>query len=1150
MDFQSMLDSFTSSFKMSYVFLGLDVLIILSIVISFLIGLSKGLPKAMNNFIITCCATILFLVLLTPVSKLILGISLPSGVYQTLIDNLNIASEYIVEGTSIKSLISSFLNSTISSSGGTLGENSLELISSFSIVVVKLVLYLLAFILIPLTKLFIRIIFSIIRAILGIKLKELPKLRLFGGIVNACKYVFFFTVFFLPLFGLMSFTTRLANDLVSAQSSLEESSSQDDEQLQQSLELLNEFSDAYSTSLTKKVALNSLSLVFKTKSGLSLEERYLSEILSADTEYGKVSLLNEYASISKVLPVALRLYSSGVFDDSSNTSSVEPLSPYVLLSSEEPSKEASRVIDFNTFTDSEIEAIGSIFKDSVLLRVAIPIGLDIALSNSNELDEQTKDILTKLNSVNFDNELTVIGEMLEGFKDYKNFQLNLNDDPVNLLNNNNLINYAQYLCEKVFDLQIVTDVLLPFGIEKLDSKLKTDEKYQELDIDLSSFKTVDWKLEGKSIVGFVFIAYNQYNGFMNDIDAKINTIDFSEYKSAIINNEMLPTRIRTIFTELNKITILKDSLIPIGTKILSNKLKESKDAAKYIEEIDALSKADFSDAIVQIGEFLAITLENVQKLKIDFNESVDFEALLKNDELPKALDNVITSLLDIDVLSESLLPLVMNVLVSKLEVQESIQDFNFNFDKLRETTWKDEVLQIKNILVEVAKAYDTLNFNKDEWKNILSHEKLSTSVKSIMDQVVKSKLIKEEIIPCLANKLNAVIDEKGDSLPIDAQLLKEICSKDSILILLQDDLETVILVLQNLNSLGVFEGESELDYSNPTTQEALIDVVEAFFTLNAIDGKQKLVIDSIFNTLSLNSFFEDLGLTYDLDLVTDWDNEIAQIIKIFRGVFVITTDTSSFDEINLLSISDPSKREAIGSILSAISDCEMFGDSEFDLIESLTADLDPDYQVVFTAQDKIDIKANTWEKEVDVIFTILDRAESVENVDKIVDLNADDVYDFMLTASEGVIASKILGTLLKSVLAESVEFDLTSRDSMRDNALAVKNAIVLSQVMAAPEDLDYSNPEDVSLVVDAIEGLIETTDTALVNEMINVLMPDENFELDKEQITQAANVVEMVLNQSSQEEEFSLDDLSEEQKQMVENSEFAKAILDYLFPTN
>lgn len=162
----------------------------------------------------------------------------------------------------------------------------------------------------------------------------------------------------------------------------------------------------------------------------------------------------------------------------------------------------------------------------------------------------------------------------------------------------------------------------------------------------------------------------------------------------------------------------------------------------------------------------------------------------------------------------------------------------------------------------------------------------------------------------------------------------------------------------------------------------------------------------------------------------------------------------------------------------------------------------------------------------------------------------------MLKASEGVIASKILGTALNTALGDKVTFDLRTRENMANCAEMVYSAIKLAKTVNRASSIDLSDTNEINSLVESIAGLSKSDETVeLANQLIsNVLSLDESLELTKEDIQDASSKVKDVCKkyqESSDKENFNLEkykeSLSEEDKKDFEGSKLAELILNIFF---
>ena len=157
----------------------------------------------------------------------------------------------------------------------------------------------------------------------------------------------------------------------------------------------------------------------------------------------------------------------------------------------------------------------------------------------------------------------------------------------------------------------------------------------------------------------------------------------------------------------------------------------------------------------------------------------------------------------------------------------------------------------------------------------------------------------------------------------------------------------------------------------------------------------------------------------------------------------------------------------------------------------------------------------------------------------------------MIYSSESVITTKVLGTVLNNIFVGVVNQDFTDLSVMKSSSDVVYNAIVVASLVQ-DDTLDLNNTEVTDTLVSSIKNIANSEENIeLSNQIINDIIGNETpIEYTSTDISDAADVVgsniETYQNTTDQ-DNFSLDDLSEEDLEKLESSALAKTILEKLF---
>ena len=1077
---------------MNYFFI-IDIVLLVILTISLLAGLIRGFKKSLRRFVALLIPTICLFIFLGPITNKVMK----TKVDLAKIDNIVrfIPDEYTEEPYSINDAVSIIVADNIYPDSEELQKDSkmAELISSASSMIIKVVVYFVGLFFVWIASLILRLLFRIIFK------KANRKGKLIGLGFGALQFTLIFILYLLPLFGVVSFASSVLHEV-------------DKYYEDESIKEVIEYADLYENTITKKYFLNTATKIFCKDKSVSCDAQFVMGGLSFKVDGEKVVLLDEYLEIKDAIPSAMKII------DLVNS-----------LDGEE------KIIKLSNLSDDDIENISSVIKNTKLVRVAIPAALEYAVYSSNDSENDYSDLINKLNQLDWDKELNAIADLINVLKNHNDLEINISSFDY-ALKSAGLIDLATDLVNGALQMNIVTEVAIPFGINILEEEFSKGE-FAEYQIDFTAIKNINWKTDGS---GFVTTLTNIYKEYLR-VD-----INFSDIKVAL-NDAKLPDFVTYVFDEIDKSVIITDTLLPTVMQVLIANLEQDEDIIDLGIDFEELKKVNWKENLKPIKNLLHDLIESYQVLEID---PEDFKAVLKNNKLQIELDKAITNILDCDVFANYLLPIVMNVLIENLETNESLASFNFDFVAIKNTNWKTELTYFKDVFVEFLNAYQGLDFNKDDWMAILDSENLSTYITNIYNETKESSLVSEHILPKLPNKLHELIDGVDSSL--DVSFLKELITEDSIDTLLTDDLDKLIVLFKEIKALGLLDGV-ELNYTDATTQDSLIKVIKEIFDLSVVNGKESTIFKSIITMINIEPVLEQYDITLDYENVENWDNEVDYICTIFKNAMTLTGGLEGFDLTTLLTkISTEEEKNKIAEIVEAVGNSDLFGDSIYTIIDSVSKEIDSTIEINFTNEEKNTIEnVNGWKFEA---LHILELVEKIDHIDFGVDyehLNADEMKEIMVYCSESVVSTKLFGSILNNVFSGVINHDFTNQETMKNDADVIYNAIKVASIIQN-DTIDLTDTTVTDELIESIESIATSEENLeLTNQLINDIVGNEtHVDYTKEDITEAAEVVESIINQyqaSDDQDNFDLDNLSEEDKEMIENSEIAKAILDALF---
>lgn len=1080
-------------------FLVLDVLVLIVLAVCLLGGLIRGFKKSLRKLIALAIPTICLFIFLGPITNAVMEKEVDLGKINNIVDI--IPEEYTEETYSINGALTMVVSNYIYPDDASLQEESevKELASAISTMVIKIVVYFLCLFLVWIASL---IIGLILRIFFG---KEKRGAKLLGLTLGAANFAIAFVLLLLPLFGTLSLTSSILHDVASYQPENQEEGLP--------LDQLIYYADLYEETITKKYILNTATKVLCTNKSLSCDAQFVAGGLSFEVHGEKVKLLDEYLSIKDAIPSIIKVVN--VVNE---------------LNSEEV-----KIVKLSNITDDDIENISSILKDSKLIRVIIPAILEYSVYSMRNDENGYGDILKKLNDLDWNEELNSIAAIIDVLKDHNELEINVGEIDY-IIKSEGVINLVEDLLNGTLKVKLITEVLIPLGIDMLEEQF-TSGDFKDYNIDFSNIKTINWATSGTE---FVSTALNIYREYLN-VD-----IDFTDFKVSL-NDEKLPDFVSYTFDEIEKSTIFTDNLLPILMQVLLANLEKNESLSNLDINFDELKEVNWKNNLDQIKVLVHDLIISYQTLDINPD---DYKDVLKNNKLQTELSKAITNILDCEVFADYILPIVMNVLVEKLEANESLSSFGFDFAQIKNTNWKTEISSIKDILIEFLDAYQGLDFNKDEWTKILDNENLATYIKDIFEASKSSSVISNHIIPKLPNKLHELIDKMDSS--IDVSFLKELITEESINQLLTNDVEKLIDLFKEIKTLGLLD-KQELNFNDPTAQDNLIKVIKKVFDLSVVEGKEETIFKSIIGIINIEETLAEYSITLNYENVSNWDTEVDYMCTIFKNAMSLTGGLDNLDFSSLLtSVRTLEEKTKIAEIVAAIGYSDVFGDSIYTILDTVSTNIDPNCDIELTNEEKHLIEeVNGWNFEAMHLLTLVEKIENVDLDKQYEDLDADSVKELMIYSSESVITTKVLGTVLNNIFVGVVNQDFTDQSVMKSSSDVVYNAIVVASLVQ-DNTLDLNNTEVTDTLVSSIKNIANSEENIeLSNQIINDIIGNETpIEYTSTDISDAADVVGSIIEtyqNTADQDNFSLDDLSEEDLEKLESSALAKTILEKLF---
>lgn len=1111
---------------------------------------------------------------------------------------INTPIEINNEILSINSSLSEFVQNLvvksmfISDADALVGTGIDIIVDEVLILVVSIVLFiivsLLTFIFIsPLARLICRIFIPFCKKSKNPDENPNKSFKILGAITAGISYIVVFVLLFLPVYGIAETAQVVVNEVSAYEKTLEETK------------------DVVNESLDGSYILKLTSSVGKNKNGkFGIAAKTFGARITIKTEYGKFNIIEELDNLGEYIPRALELmyefFSYKNINDKLEVltdNDIEFLTEYLsnsgivkigypicinilstrdvkifekldinweevknidiqkdILSLEESLKKVlicAKSIDFNNV---EVE---SLLYNDVLLENLDEI-VDVAF-NLNITDKfLNKILIVYLDDILEENKLT----HLVGLIDNNYLKENLvNDfltivDVYKILDKEGIIDYfASTDEEKTLEITEEMTVSLEIAIEKIfnlkillnhEKKLvQTAFMFTEFDSELLNDmleENIDWHQELESVGDIVIDALKLI------IVAKLDTGDFE----ALLTEDEVVNILTTIIDKAFLMQLADKYFVPLIIEYIDDFLTDNDYAdLTGIITVDYL-KNDFTNDFNILSKNYKLILEtNILK----YFENKEENPIEFTEEIKIKLDTAIKGILSMKLVSGNekvFMTQILSFLPEDIVLdKEALLNENYN--------WSNELSIMADVLVEALEFIITTNFDSNNLNSLLENDKVKEKLPSLVDKVFTMESSEKYLAPILIDYLNKMCEgtsfEKFTSY-VDAAYLKNYFAADI------EDIFDVYKMTKELQLTEHFDKENEykMDMRDPLVEEKFHQMLSIVLELNVINGHEEDFIKTIVEMTDTEELLRVDEINFS---GIDWEIESPKVAK-------VVTEFVKIDALEMLLLDDYLEEENFeeishqyGETFDAMIDCKLTKDFAFRLLNTLVTDAG--YVIEFSEEQKQQIIKNTAVYEFDILTSVAKRGREILVEDENGDIDYStvkgiDVTNLMIEASAGVVASEIMGVILNETLGPDginmmpkdefgyPKYDFTNPDVLREQAVTIGNSFDLFNTMQSV-DMNNITTDNITTIVDNITSLgSDGVNNELVQDVIKeatgeeiVIPEDVNWETE-------ASIVEDVLNEyeaSTDKENFDINDYPQ-LKENVENSEVAKAILDYL----
>ncbi len=729
------------------------------------------------------------------------------------------------------------------------------------------------------------------------------------------------------------------------------------------------------------------------------------------------------------------------------------------------------------------------------------------------LDEQTKEIIDIINleiikELSAENFKAEFSRLLQIFDSLVQMNL-LNDNDIKVESNNikSLINNA---LNSVF-IKGNEDKLIKFALDQAKIEGLT---YETLFGDYHA----NWDKEA-TILG-------DAAGHIVEI---INTHDISKLEITILtekdeNNEYI---FKPIINDISKSELLKNIFVNyVNTIKLDETTKEVFDIINF-NVIKTMTENEFNDEFINLLEMFDL-LVNMNFIS---EENIKLDSELMKQLINKALNSIF-----IKGNENELVKFALNQIeIEGLNYESLIGDYQAN--------WEEEAIILGDTVADIIKLTNEHKIDKFTLDILVKKDSNEEYIfKPLISDISKSGLLKHVFI----NYIDHIeLDEESKEILdlLDISIVKDISNEqfESELLKLLDVIDTAI----SMN----FTSSEDIKVDKVLIEKLILTLFDSIF----VKGKEQQIIEYILKTTNLDTVLQENNIILNYTNV-NWETEPQCLVDIFVAILDLG-DLNSFDIGTLLEDRTEEIETKIINLMDAFGRSDIFKDSIFIMIETMVKNID--YEVTFTEEEKQKVLQNTWAVEIQNLFDLIDFCtDKLGDTTNYNTITGTEITEMMTKASSTVIATKILGTVLNEMLGDEYlainpkvdgvyKYDFTNSETLSTTAIDIGALVDLKN---HAQNLDMS---DITSADQSIDKIIESVkildESGLAKDMIQeVIGTDSGINLDEVDLSKEADTIKNVYDVYKEDHEnFDINE-HPELKEEIENSEFAKTILDML----
>lgn len=700
---------------------------------------------------------------------------------------------------------------------------------------------------------------------------------------------------------------------------------------------------------------------------------------------------------------------------------------------------------------------------------------------------------------------------------------------------------------EVLEKSEIIEYAYPIAIKCMKAYSTEQEMLIELNLDYDVLLTIDFNNDIANSSDFIKKVYYLVQSI--DLD---NASDFEQY----LNNDEIATMISDAFASAMKIELFKECFPKVAYYAINKAMPEEN---KFDEIMGLITpeylKNDFANDLEVLANVYRVAkeadvIDYFKKVEKEYTLTEEMEAKLL--EATKKVAEIKLFQNNYPTLIKQAGPYIKDVL--PLDIEQMV---------LEDVDWDKEVKILLEVLVYGYELMITGDL-EDE-KALLENPNSTACLKKIVLALSDSTLAEKYYYPAL---IEFMVDSLSDSFMKD---YTDLITVEYLQNGFADDIDDLFDVYNTSNELqlfDVFDKDSgvELDLTNEETKHKVENVLTEIINLNLFVGHENSLFKTIYKLSGLEEYVEYKELSDNVN----WKEEKILIVQVIMDILSLGKDVENIS-VDLSTLENSKDVvDKIASLFDKMYVSQVTKPYVFELVDIIINKSGFDF--LFTDEEKQNIVNNTMVKEMNVTFEVIKQSKVTfgenaitGNID-IDNLKGDFVAALMKKASESYIASKIVGQLLNDALGKNgldinpideetqlPKYDFSNPNVLKNEATSIGKLIDLTNsardlqnIIAGSGDITEEQIDEITQTIS--DFVSDEGSKEIIESIVNNICENNNITISEDIDWQKeANIIKDVLNDyqaSTDRENYDLSD--EELKELVEDSEFASAILEYL----